>query len=264
MVEDGVTVASSGSVLGIDVGWSQRSKSSGICRLDWDSAGISWDVRHFNGRPEVREDVVTSVAGGRHLLAVALDGPLRGDLAVIDRFRAAERALTIKPIAGRISQPGSSRSPIGRMLNHHTNIFAALVLQRSTLAASRHLHAIHEHALAEAFPNSFLGLMLQEPEKGERSRRSDRYYEALVADGTLERLLGHLLPGRVLLQSLAAVSNHDERAALVCAVTALCVAAGDYMAVGDEDGWIILPPRRFIAPWALPHLAGNQDTLSGL
>lgn len=58
---------------------------------------------------------------------------------------------------------------------------------------------------------------------------------------------------------LAAVTNHDDRAALVCALSALAVVAGDFVAVGDDDGWIILPPRAFIQPaqWAL--LAANAS-----
>ena len=47
------------------------------------------------------------------------------------------------------------------------------------------------------------------------------------------------------------VKNHDDRAALVCALTALCVAARQFTAVGDDDyGWIILPPYQKFAPWA--------------
>lgn len=248
----------SGSVLGIDVGWSLSRASSGICRLDWDGKSVRWTVLHFNGHPETRQDALRAVAGAHHLLAVALDGPLRGDLAVIDRFRGAERALTVKAIAGRISQPGSSHSPIGRTLNHHTNLFAQMLVERGMVAEATHAHAIHPLALVEAFPSSFLGLMLGDPEKGERSKRSDRYYQALAADGTLARLIDHMLPGRIMAQEFADVINHDERAALVCAITALCVAGNIYTAVGDADGWIILPPESFIADWAKPHLQRNQ------
>ena len=255
----------SGSVLGVDVGWSLRAPSSAACRLDWDRTSLHWTVRHFTGHPEVRARSIAEVAGAHHLLAAALDGPLRGDLAVIDAFRVAERELSRKAIAVHISQPGSSRSPVGRLLNHHTNAFASLLIERGQLAASAHRHAIHRLALAEAFPTSFLGLMLPNPEKGLRQKRSDRYFMALVADGTLERLLAHHLPGRRFDQSLAAVTNHDDRAALICAVTALGVAANDYVAVGDGDGWIILPPFGFIADWARPLLAGwNQDPMPGL
>jgi len=249
-----------GSVLGVDVGWSLKAASSGICRLDWDEQTISWTLAHFTGHPGARADNLAAVTGDRLLLAVGLDGPLRGDLAVIDRYRLAERLLSQKAIASRISQPGSSRSPVGRLLNHHTNQFAAMLIERGFVAAAQHHHAVHGLALFEAFPTSFLGLMLEAAEKGIRQQRSDRYYTALVADGTLERLLAHHLPGRRLAGALADVRNHDERAALVCAISALGVAAGDYVAVGDADGWIILPPQRFIAGWAQPLVESWNQT----
>jgi hypothetical protein len=66
-----------------------------------------------------------------------------------------------------------------------------------------------------------------------------------------------------LLQTLEGVVNHDDRAALVCAATALCVASGDYTAVGGQDGWIILPPLVFIKPWALGSHWDNDREIEG-
>lgn len=38
-------------------------------------------------------------------------------------------------------------------------------------------------------------------------------------------------------------SDHELRAAIVCLLTALLVAKGHYLAVGDEvGGWFFLPP----------------------
>lgn len=254
-----------GSVLGIDVGWSLTRPSSAICRLEWDRTGLRWFVRHFTGRPADRQEALAEVAGDHPLLAAALDGPLRGDLAIIDTFRVAERVLSQGAIAGRISQPGSSRSPVGRLLNHHTNDLARLLIARGGLAPARHRHRIHDLALAEAFPTSFLGLMHPNPQKGPRQQRSDRYFIDLATDGTIERLLAHHLPGRTVEQNLVSLTNHDDRAALICAITALGVVADDYVAVGDDDGWIILPPLSFVAAWARPFLEGwNQGEAGGL
>jgi hypothetical protein len=242
----------SGSVLGIDVGWSLKQRSSAICRLDWTEGEVTWEVRHFTAEPAIRQEAVATIAGSRHLLAAALDGPLRGDLTIIDRYRAAERALTQKHISSRISQPGSSRSPVGRLLNHHTNEFARLLLDCGDIADATHRHAIHPKTIVEGFPTSFLGLMLDNPEKGLRQHRSDRYFEAALQSGVLDRILVESLPGRTPRQDPSPLTHHDDRAAFVCALTALLVAADDYTAVGDGDGWIILPPPRFIAAWAQP------------
>ena len=59
--------------------------------------------------------------------------------------------------------------------------------------------------------------------------------------------------------SPTALTDHDERAAFVCALTALCVAANDYTAVGDHDGWIILPPYPLLQPWAREDLEANAS-----
>ena len=59
----------------------------------------------------------------------------------------------------------------------------------------------------------------------------------------LARLFERLLPARSLDRALASITDHEERAGLVCALTGLSVAASDYVGVGDpEDGDIILPP----------------------
>jgi hypothetical protein len=238
------------------VGWSLTQRSSAICRLEWTENAIDWTVQNFTAKPAVREAAILELAGPTSLLAVALDGPLRGDLAIIDRYRLAERTLSERTIAQRISQPGSSRSPVGRLLNHHTNEFARLLLAHASIADARHAHAIHSKAIAEAFPTSFLGLMLDNPEKGLRQRRSDRYFEAALQSGTLQRLLSEYLPGRRIGLEISQLTHHDDRSAFVCALTAVLIAANDYTAVGDSDGWIILPPPRFIAAWAKPVVQG--------
>ena len=50
--------------------------------------------------------------------------------------------------------------------------------------------------------------------------------------------------GRTWIRHPSDLRNHDDRAAFVCALTALSVATGEFTAVGDERGaWIILPPQ---------------------
>src|SRR5262249_47790798 len=75
----------------------------------------------------------------------------------------------------------------------------------------------------------------------------------------LDECLMHLLPGRSILTPFDAFQHHDDRAALVCALTALCVAAVDYTVVGNHDGWIVLPPPSLIKPWAWEKLLENSS-----
>jgi hypothetical protein len=49
---------SKGSVLGIDVGCSPTSKTSAVCRLDWDETTVSWTIQRFRAvEPERTETI---------------------------------------------------------------------------------------------------------------------------------------------------------------------------------------------------------------
>jgi hypothetical protein len=191
--------------------------------------------------------------GGRHNApAVALDGPVRGSLDLIDEYRVAERNLT-RLLGLKIGKPGQSNAPVGRRLNEETNICAGAILKLVEIAPAVHRHPIHERSIVEAFPTSFLGLMLANPISvmSTRTKRSDVFYKALVEDGTLKRLFEFLLPHRTIDSELSLVTNHDDRATLICAITAMATAACKYCCVGDsKNGWIVLPPQEFIRPWA--------------
>jgi hypothetical protein len=94
-----------------------------------------------------------------------------------------------------------------------------------------------------------------------RGNRSDVFFQHLAAAGSFQALIEHCLPRRHLDGDVSTISNHDDRAAFVCALSALCVAASDFVAVGDNDGWIILPPRSFIRPaqWSLLQINALEE-----
>jgi hypothetical protein len=199
------------------------------------------------------------MVGGVQLEAVALDGPIRGDFDLINEYRTAERNLT-RLLQPKIGKPGQSNSPVGQRLNEETNNCAKAVLKFAEIVPAKHRHQIHERFIVEAFPTSFLGLMLADPSNvvSVRAKRSDTFYKALTEDGTLIDLLGFLLPNRVIDGQMRLITNHDDRAALVCAITAVVAASDQYCAVGDpKSGWIILPPQQFIKPWAHQMLYEN-------
>jgi hypothetical protein len=227
---------------------------------------VEWSIERFRAVEPERNRTITKVAGNVPLSAAAFDGPLRRGLDVIGRYRTAERMLTrrLQPLIGK---PGQSSAPVGKLLNVHANDCARIVLDSCDLREVRHSVGIHERAIAEAFPSSFLGVMIEQPEalNARRGDRSDTFFQHLAAAGTFHKLVAHLLPGRSLQTHPNTVTNHDDRAALVCALTALCVAAGDFVAVGGDDGWIILPPAAFVQSWALSLLetnAADEGTLA--
>lgn len=249
-----------GSVLGVDVGCSESRHSSAVCRLDWTESEINWSIRRFRAIEPERTETIVEAMGKGMLLAAAFDGPLRRTFDVIGRYRAAERMLT-RRLGRYIGKPGQSSSPVGRSLNAHANYCVAAVLMHGKLTPAHHSVSIHDCAVAEAFPTSFLGVMIERPSAltAVRGNRSDIYYQHLAESSAIHRLMKHYLPDRHLASHPQVVSNHDDRVAFVCALSALCIAKNDYVAVGDDDGWIILPPKQFIRPWALELLDLNNS-----
>lgn len=247
-----------GSVLGIDVGWSIKRPTSAACRLEWDDTTVRWTARRFRAVDSERRAVIADVIGGRPVAVAAFDGPLCPGFNVIARYRMAERMLTRR--LQEIGKPAQSSTPNGKRLNAEANVCVRTVLNLAAIAPARHSVRIDRKAVVEAFPSSFLGLMIADPTKLriKRKNRSDVFFETLADNGDLKRLITYLLPKREI-QLVASVKNHDERAALVCALTALAVAANKYSAVGNADGWIILPPRRFICDQAWSLLTQNAD-----
>lgn len=254
-----------GSVVGIDVGFSESRRSSAVCRLSWTSSSIEWRIERFRAMPEEREQTIRQVIGDEPIYCAALDGPLRRGFNVIGHYRTAERLLT-KKLQPKIGKPGQSSAPVGKKLNAAANACADTLLSRGTVLPAKHALAIHERAIVEAFPSSFLGVMLAVPHELEtkRGNRSDAFFIHLAETGELDCLVHHHLPGRRLKQPFVSVRNHDDRAALVCALTALAVTAEDYTAVGDDDGWIILPPRSFVQEWAWDLLSQNAGAEGSL
>jgi hypothetical protein len=247
-------------VLGVDVGYSTSRASSAVCRLDWDGREIRWTVQRFRAVPEEQERVLRAVAGSGRLEAAAFDGPLRASFDLIGRYRTAERMLT-RRLQPWIGKPGQASAPVGMNLNTAANACVRIVLQHCDVAPARHAVRIDSKAVVEAFPSAFMGVMLEDPSSlsARREDRSDIFFQHLARTGGFQRLLEHLLPGRSIALLLEGVTNHDDRAALVCAFTALAVAADDFVAVGDQDGWIMLPPHAFLRGWAFEDLQANAS-----
>lgn len=238
--------------MGVDVGYSSLRRSSAVCRLWWTDTCVGWAIDRFRHDDADRERAYRQVVGCEPVMVAAFDGPLKKGLGPIGLYRKAERDLTVREIRTMIGKPGQSNSPNGRDLNRAANACARTLIEVCTVQPARHPEAIHDLGIVEAFPTSFLGLLIDSPQTlaVRPPARSDAYYAHLATSGGLDRLLQHLLGGRSLQQDWQAVSNHDDRAAVVCALTALCVAAEDYLAVGDDDdGWIMLPAAACLGPW---------------
>jgi predicted RNase H-like nuclease len=249
-----------GAVLGVDVGYSVKRRSSAICRLEWDENQLDWEFRRFRCDAAERQCAIAEMTGLRQILAAAFDGPFCADLEnAIGEYRCAESILT-REIGRIIGKPGPSNSPVGRKLNCATNGIVKDVLTQGRLARACHDRAVHEFAAVEAFPSSYMGLLLADGRKlnGSRAGKSDRYFAELVRTNVFEALLERFIPRRQPEKGLEEITNHDERAAFVCALTAVGIVANDFTAVGDvKHGWIILPPKDLIQADLLATLLRN-------
>jgi hypothetical protein len=240
---------SAAKVLGIDVGWSARRATTGLAVLAWDETTVTWHLDRAGidkGERRRRLAALVERAPGA-IQAIAVDGPLRPDLECRHGYRGAD-ALLSRGLFARRGKVGATSSRTGYRLHQEACVLGELALEHPP-ARARHQPRIHGRAIVEAFPNLFLGVLCDacadSPYPVPRKARqwTDALYPALAATGRLDALLGRLLPGRRLDGAWASVTDHDDRAALACALAALAVAVGRFVAVGAEDGWVILPPR---------------------
>ena len=253
------------SVLGIDVGFSERKRTTGLCLLTVEGPHVrDIQLRRVKTDCDSRSrDLLELIPRGTQLAMLAMDGPLMPGLSYDANipYRQAERLLSQGELFQKRCKPGQSSSPTGRCLHKHATALARLVLKLQDKGCLLVLPAAHnerlcKYAVVEAFPNAFLAVLLPETwfkqaGKVGRTNRSDRYWEATLreCDG-LPRLFSALSLDWVSARDrLMSINNHDERAALVCAMTALAVARRRYCAVGcSVGGWIILPP---LSAWGL-------------
>ena len=236
-----------GSVLGIDAGFSRKRRTTGLCRLDWDRDRVDWRCAKAGTDREDRERVLASLWGGaaRDVAAVAIDGPLRPGLEIdASSYRAAESVLSRGKFARR-GKPGPTHAGSGPALHRAATELALLALRTLRVGATDSgVGVVGGYAVFEAFPNLFLGVLCDEvayPQRPSRCRKWTDTMFPLVRD-KLERLMASVIPNRELAGRLD-LEDHEERAALVCALTALCAAQGELVGVGSaRDGFIVLPP----------------------
>ena len=260
--------------LGIDVGYSKRRRSTGLCLLKISGGVLSWQCLNTGTKECQRlQDLRDLVPKGTHLLGVGIDGPLTSSLRVVPHYRTADALLSRGTFRFR-GKPGQTSSPSGKMLHCHATALAKLVLRLQeqdhlSLAKATHPNPVNDRRILEVFPNAFLGVLIPDRAfSGLRLYRdaSDRFWEIAIHKAYLNNLVDTLVPRVTASRPLNTVIDHDHRAALVCALAVLCVARNRYVAVGDPvDGDIVLPPYecwgegQIGEPWAEAALRDNLE-----
>jgi predicted nuclease with RNAse H fold len=236
------------SLLGIDVGFSERRKTTGIASYTF---GQPARLHCVGSLPQDRAEVLLN----RPLYdAIAIDGPIVPVATNPEQvIRRCERLLSEGPF-GKRCKPGFSHFGTG------------LRLRKAATTIASEMPDYRRHSgvqVVEAFPNAFLGVMLDNKtyaafEKIPRGKKSDIFFAQASRDHTFDRLFECLgwddMVLRAQIQEVARETtriSHEYRAALVCVLTAACAFSGQAAYVGDEvGGSICLPPRCLWADWA--------------
>jgi predicted RNase H-like nuclease len=264
-----------GAVLGIDVGWSNRRKSTCLCLLRWDRNG--WRHPQFvalGTDRAARTAALLDLVGDASILSVAIDGPLIRGLTKTTEYRPAE-ALLSRGLFQRRGKPGPTNSPSGQGLHREATDWAWLAVDHLHVGRSDAEWALHRSAVYEAFPNAFLAVLHDNDSFPARAARKRKWTDTLFPIPQVQerlRRLYTLLRPEFPPPDVDGPTDHDEIAAYVCALTALCVLGRKYVAVGDNRlGFIVLPPvevwgRRKSGgtkPWAEEVLAANVLGVGG-
>lgn len=237
------------ALLGVDVGFSARRKTTGLAWFSDSVVGVTVTGSSWSER---KGDLP---AGVRFKLA-ALDAPIVPTPDASNR-RGCEYIFYGGAFAHRC-RPGLSHHGRGLRLRQAGAQAArefATILSMTPLPYGPHVLA--GLPIIEAFPNTFMGVLLAESSFLSWSKslgvpKSDWLYEQTVELGIMRKLLGRLtLNERSIADVFEQATNHDERAALICLLTAMFAAKGDVVIVGDDHGgWFWLPPIDLWASWA--------------
>ena len=237
------------ALLGVDVGFSKSKKTTGLAwfansSIETALTGSSWDERSRALPRNVRFSIV------------ALDAPIVPEHNY-DAARGCERAFYGGAFSKRC-RPGLSHHGRGVPLKDAGRQAAsdfASVLAPGALPFGPFV--LPTKPILEAFPNAFLGVLLPAANfvswsKSLRKPKSDWLYEQVVDVGLFGKLLSKLiLASSPILRKFENAQQHDERAALICLLTAMFARSGDAVIVGDPDGgWFWLPPLTLWDPWA--------------
>lgn len=236
--------------LGVDAGFSATARTTGLCVIEPDAP---LPVRAVHVRTAETISAISHLLGDARPAAISIDGSLVSELSAnggsryitVNRYRRCEQMLS-GGIFQKRCKPGATNTPRG------------LALHRQATLLANHLSGLFPQAvISESFPNAFLGVMLPDSSYARSIRRgvkSDVFWEHCGRDGgPMRRLLAYLLgrPGAKVFGQSRGLGHHDERAAFVCAVTAIASHQRKaFLVDGGVDGAFALPPERFIQPWA--------------
>lgn len=234
---------------GIDIGFSTRRPTAGIGFL----VGGQLDLKNCFG-----VDACKLLEQRGPYDMVAIDGPVLPSGQNSETVRNVERVFCKGPFQRRCKPGMSHVRGTGMRLREQAGKAADVISNETAelrLVAS--FPRVRQGAIIEAFPNAFLGVCLDDDVYAtmpqlRRGKKFEWLYGQWKALGLVRHLHGLTAAEKTVLQNRLDEERHHERqAALVCVLTALLTARGQFTAVGDtEGGWFFLPPWQCWKEWA--------------
>ena len=241
------------NLIGVDVGYAATRPTTGIAlwrvgqEVGLAKAGTRWEERR------------RSLPSGIIFRLAALDAPIMANLDGNPR-RGCEQFF----YGGRFwnrCRPGLSHHgrslPLREAGKEAAKGFSEVLNGSCSIAAN--FLVLSGLAIVEAFPNTFLGVLLPnvafEDTKPRNEHRSDWLYRKALETKRLELALERLgWDDARTVQCFRRQTDHDLRAALVCLLTA-GFAVSCATVIGDvKHGWFWLPPLDIWAAWARAEL----------
>lgn len=240
------------NIAGIDCGLTLKDPTSGVCRT---GAG-GFAVGHTYIDKLSRAQILMPVA---HFDCLGIDAPVL-PLNVLDYAHRSAESLFMRGIFQKRCKPGASKVRGTGQALRRSGCDTAIQFAVETYVQGDVLYPRIQtnQNIVEAFPNAFLGVMLDEQiidnalKRISRGEKSDEFFLLCNNHGVFRALEEHLdWQDATFWAAFLNTEHHDDRAALVCAVTAICAHQGHYVAVGDmAGGYFFLPPWPLWKPWA--------------
>lgn len=237
-------------LIGFDIGFSKTRPTSGVARLRGTDLSCSRATCEWSCREKVLGHCTAD--------AIAIDGPILKD---IDYPQRLCETVFSRGSFGRRCKPAFSHVPgTGREFRAAGKEVARRLanLTHGQDLGCEFPRVFEEKNLIEAFPNAFLGVLVsdscyREMPPLKRGKKFDWLYEKCCESRVFRSVVDHVGPESLptVLTGVETNRDHEERAALVCLLTAALVAVGRYTAVGDDEGgYFFLPPFVLWEDWA--------------
>jgi len=238
------------NIVGVDAGLTLTKPTSGICRTGTSGFSVGHTYLDKLSRTQALSPTV-------HIDCLGIDAPvLPKNLLHYDR-RLVESLFMRGDFQTRC-KPGASHVPGNGQALRRSGCDTAVqfATETQTKDSSSYPRVQTGQSIVEAFPNAFLGVMLDQRVIDEvlidRGEKTDRFFSLCNARGAFKALEQHLdWKDAAFWAAFETTTHHDDLAALVCAATAICAHSGKYVAAGDVlGGYFFLPPWPLWKPWA--------------